>query len=110
MARRCSLAAELLLFTVATGTNADRWDKAQVVIQSLKSGERQTLIEDGSDARYLPTGHIVYALGGVLYAVPFDLRRLQVTAGPVPILEGIRRAGLQQQPALRISASQMAGR
>ncbi len=35
---------------------------------------RTMLIEGGSDARYVPTGHIVYALSGSLYAVAFDLR------------------------------------
>jgi eukaryotic-like serine/threonine-protein kinase len=80
-----------VLFTVATGTSADRWDKAKVVLQSLDSGDRKTLIDGGSDGRVLPTGHIVYALGGTLLAVPFDLRRLEVRGGPVPILEGVRR-------------------
>jgi serine/threonine-protein kinase len=80
-----------VLFTLATeGTN--RWDKAKIVVQSLRSGERTTLIEPGSDARYLPTGHIVYALGGTLFAVPFDLRRLSVTGGSVPVVLGIKRA------------------
>ena len=40
-----------LLFTVATGTTADRWDNARIVVQSLESGERTTIIEGGSDAR-----------------------------------------------------------
>jgi serine/threonine-protein kinase len=81
-----------VLFTLATATGADRWDKATIVVHSLKSGERKTLIEGGTDARYLPTGHLVYALGGVLFGVPFDLRRLAVTGGPVPVVEGVRRA------------------
>jgi len=80
-----------VLFTVATGTGADRWDKAKVVLQSLDSDDRRTLIDGGSDGRFLPTGHIVYALGGTLLAVPFDVRRLEVRGGPVPILEGVRR-------------------
>ena len=50
-----------VLFTVATGSSADRWDKAKVVVQSLDSGERKTVIDGGSDGRFLPTGHIVYA-------------------------------------------------
>ena len=70
-----------LLFTLATGSGPDRWDKARVVVQSLTSGERKTLFEGGSDARYLPTGHIVYAVGGSLFAVAFDLQRLKVS-GP----------------------------
>ena len=80
---------QAMLFTLSTGTAA--WDKAQIVVQSLESGDRKTLVEGGSDVRYLPTGHIVYALGGTLFAVPFDLQRLEVTSGPVPLVEGVRR-------------------
>jgi serine/threonine-protein kinase len=82
---------QTLLFTLATGTAADRWDKARIVAESLKSHERKTLIDGGSDARYLPTGHLVYALGGVVFAVPFDVKRLVPSGGPVPIVEGVRR-------------------
>jgi serine/threonine-protein kinase len=83
---------EWLLFTLATAATADSWNKAQIVVQSLKSSERKTLVSGGSDGRYLPTGHLVYALGGVLFAVPFDLPRLAVTGGPVPIVEGVKRS------------------
>lgn len=87
-----------LLFTIATGSGPDRWDKARVVVQSLRSGERETLFENGSDARYLPTGHIVYAVGGSLFAVAFDLERLKVSGPKVSILEGVRRAPVQSIP------------
>jgi serine/threonine-protein kinase len=80
-----------VLFTLATGTAHDRSDRAHIVAQSLKSGERKTLIEGGSDARYVPAGHLVYALSGSLYAVPFDAQRLEVTGAPVPIIEGVSR-------------------
>jgi serine/threonine-protein kinase len=85
---------QTVLFTLSTASSssADRWNTAQVVVQSLKSNARKTVIEGGSEARYLTTGHIVYALGGVLFAVPFDVRRLEVTGGPVPVVEGVRRA------------------
>ena len=82
---------EAVLFTLATSTAPDRWDKATIVVQSLK-GQRKTLVEGGSDARYLPTGHLVYALGGTLFAVVFDAQRLEVKGGPVPIVEGVRRS------------------
>ncbi len=83
---------QTLLFTLATGVNADRWDKARIVAESLKSHERKTVIDGGTDARYLPTGHLVYALGGVGFAVPFDVKRLGPSGGPVPIVEGVRRS------------------
>ena len=36
-----------LLFTLASGTARDRSDRAHIVVQSLQSGERKTLIEGG---------------------------------------------------------------
>jgi serine/threonine-protein kinase len=83
-----------LLFTLGTTTVAGpgAWDKAQIVVQSLSSGERKVLIEGGTDARYSPTGHIVYVVGTTLLAVPFDVRNLRVTGGPVPIVESVRRS------------------
>ncbi|MGH9200708.1 MAG: hypothetical protein ACRD2A_05675, partial [Vicinamibacterales bacterium] len=71
----------------------DNWDRGQVVLQSV-GGERRTLIERGADARYLPTGHLAYAVSGVLFAIPFDLRTLTVQGEPVPVVEGVRRTGL----------------
>jgi len=81
-----------VLFTVAGATGDDRWDRAQVVVQSLKTGERKTLFTGGSDARYVPTGHIVYALGGNLFAYAFDAPKLKLTNGPIPILQGVLRS------------------
>jgi serine/threonine-protein kinase len=80
-----------LLFTIATGDGADRWDKARIVVESLQSHERKTVIGGGADARYLATGHLVYAVGGLLYAVPFDLDGLATRGSPVPIIEGVAR-------------------
>jgi serine/threonine-protein kinase len=80
-----------VLFTLTAGTAHDRSDRAHIVAQSLKSGERKTLIDGGSDAHYVPTGHLIYALSGSLYAVPFDAQRLEVTGAPVPIVEGVSR-------------------
>jgi serine/threonine-protein kinase len=82
---------DAVLFTLGTANPEDSWDKAHLVVQQLRSGDRKTILEGGSDARYLPSGHLVYALGGVLLAVPFDLRRLEVKGGPVPVVEGVRR-------------------
>ena len=83
-----------LLFTVAQGSvpGSNRWDRARIVVQSLDTGERKTLIDGGTDARYVSTGHIVYLSAGVLLAVPFDLSTLRVTAGSVPVVEGVRRS------------------
>jgi hypothetical protein len=47
------------------------------------------LIPHGSYPRYVPTGHLVYALDGALRGAGFDLERLEVTTSPVPLLEGV---------------------
>jgi serine/threonine-protein kinase len=60
----------------------------KVVTQSLKTGERKELFA-GDTGRYLPTGHILYASENNLLAVPFDPDRLEVTGGPVPVVEGV---------------------
>jgi eukaryotic-like serine/threonine-protein kinase len=83
---------EHILFTLTKAVGSTRWDQAQIVVQSLKSGERKVLIEGGSDARYVSTGHIVYALGSDLLAIPFDEKRLKCSGGPVRILEKVMRS------------------
>jgi serine/threonine protein kinase/Tol biopolymer transport system component len=83
---------EWVLFSIS-GKSTDSWDDAQIVAQSLKTGERRILVSGGSDARYIPTGHLVYALGDVLYAKAFDVDRIEVVGGAVPIVEGVQRAG-----------------
>ena len=66
------------------------WDQADIVVQPL-GGTRKTVLSGGANAHYLPSGHLAYALGGVLLVVPFDLDTLTVTGGPVPMIEGVRR-------------------
>ena len=80
-----------LLFTLTTGTNDDRWDKGQIVAQSLADGRRHVLISGGSDARYLSSGHLLYANGGRVLAVPFDAATLAIKGSPVPVVVGVRR-------------------
>ena len=52
---------EWVLFTVL-GADQTSWDEAQIVVQSVATGERTVLIQGGRDGRYLPTGHLVYLL------------------------------------------------
>ena len=78
---------DAILFTLRTGRD---WDDAQIVVQSLETGERKILINGGRDARYVRTGHLVYARGESLFAVPFDPGQLEVTGGQVPIVEGVK--------------------
>lgn len=80
-----------IVFAVTTGFGPDRWDKASIVMQSVRSGERKTLIEGGSDPHLVANGHLVYALGSSILAVPFDAAHTTVTGGPVPVATGVGR-------------------
>jgi Tol biopolymer transport system component len=70
---------------------ADDWDKAQIVVQSLKTTNARKVVIDGGAAQYVSSGYVVYARGGVLYASPFDVRRREVTGAAVAVVEGVRR-------------------
>jgi serine/threonine-protein kinase len=94
-----------VLFTLAKGFEESRWDQARIVAQSLRTGARTVIINGGSDARYLPTGHLVYALGTDLMAVPFDERSSTVAGGPVTVVEGIARSLAVNSAAMFVSAS-----
>jgi serine/threonine-protein kinase len=43
----------------------------------------------GGYARYASSGHLLYAEGGALAAVPFDIRRAEVRGAPLPLLERV---------------------
>jgi Tol biopolymer transport system component len=82
---------ESLLFTLRS-EGPGTWNSSEVVVQSSVTGERVVLFT-GRDARYLSTGHIVYSLDNVLFAVPFDLDTHAVLGGPVPLVENVAQVG-----------------
>jgi eukaryotic-like serine/threonine-protein kinase len=95
-----------LLFTLARRTGTDfMWDQAQIVVQSLKTGERRTIVEGGADGRYIPTGHLIYAVGGTLFVAPFDVKTLALTGSAVPIVEGVGRASSVSSGAAQFAFS-----
>jgi serine/threonine-protein kinase len=75
-----------LLYTVYTGGSLDA---ASIAFKSFDSGKQKTIIPTGFNARFLPTGHIVYTQGRSLMAVPFDLDSQEVTGDPVLVQEDI---------------------
>ena len=66
-----------------------RSDYNQIWVVSLEGAEDKVLPITGSDARYLPSGHLVFGSGGSLLAAPFDLERLELTGDAVPVLEDV---------------------
>jgi Tol biopolymer transport system component len=89
-----------ILYTVTRATGPTRWDEAEIVTQ-VPGGDRKVLLKGGSDARYVPTGHILYMVGTALFGAAFDLDTLQIRGGGVPLVQGVQRAS---QPATNTAA------
>jgi eukaryotic-like serine/threonine-protein kinase len=78
-----------IVFTTVAGGG---WETANIVLLSVESGEQRVLVKNGADARYVDTGHLVYAKTGTLMAVPFDLRTQQVGGSAVAVIEDVMQS------------------
>jgi WD40-like Beta Propeller Repeat len=76
-----------VLFTAHSTTTG--FDGANIEVMSLGDHRRKTLLRGGTFGRYLPSGHLIYVNRGTLFAVPFDLERLEVRGTPAPVLEQV---------------------
>ena len=69
------------------------WDGANIEVISLPDRRRKTLQRGGTFGRYLPTsngaGYLLYISRGTLFAVPFDVGKLEIRGTPVPVLEEV---------------------
>ena len=75
-----------VLFHAYGDTAGDR-----VAVLDLDTGEEKTVVDGGSNPVYVDTGHLVFARGDTLMAVPFKASELAVTGEPVALVQGIRR-------------------
>jgi len=73
----------------AGGSVIGNWVNTQIAVQSLGRGERRNLVQGGTTPHYTTSGHLVYAQGGTLMAVPFDSQRLELIGKAVPVVEGV---------------------
>ena len=76
-----------LLFTITAITGG--LDAAQVVVLDLLTGTRTVLVQGGSHAHYVTSGHLVYAAAGALRAVPFDLATLKTRGTAVTVVPNL---------------------
>ncbi len=85
----------IVLFTIA---GARGIASTQLAALNLQTREKKILLDGVGSGWYAPTGpdpslgHIVYGLNGSLFAVTFDVNRLQV-GSPAPVLDGVMGVG-----------------
>jgi hypothetical protein len=81
--------AKAVLFTVMRhGWDEQPW----LALYRTDTGEWSVLLRDAADARYVPTGHLVFLRQGTLMAVRFDLANQKVIGQPVPVVDNVMQA------------------
>ena len=76
-----------VVFNVEPVDNTD--DQRDIDIVDVTTGERRTLVRNGTYARYAARA-LLYGQAGSLYALPFDAARLAVTGPASPVLGDVR--------------------
>jgi eukaryotic-like serine/threonine-protein kinase len=79
---------QALIYTVAL-EGISSYDDARIDLWDLNTHRRKQLINGATMASYSPSGHIVYARTGKLFAVPFDLKRREVTGSAFEVLDEV---------------------
>jgi len=78
----------VLLTVHNSGEPSTRKDTGQIVVLSDDLSTKPVL-DNGYNARYLSSGHLVFVRGSSLFAVAFDLDRLEATPPAVSVLSGL---------------------
>ena len=76
------------LFTSHVKATGD-FDDASIEAVVLATGERKVVQRGGAFGRYVPSGHLIYVNKGTLFAVPFDIGRLEVSGTPAPVVQNV---------------------
>jgi serine/threonine-protein kinase len=76
-----------VLFTIRPAQGG--LDAAKVAVLDLATGVTRTVLEGGFGARYVDSGHLVYAAADALWAVRFDPVRLETGGAPVKVLSSV---------------------
>jgi serine/threonine-protein kinase len=58
-------------------------------VLSISSGERKVLLTGGVYGFYVPSGHLLFAVGETIRAVAFDLGALEVKGLPLPVVDNV---------------------
>ncbi len=64
-------------------------ERATIEVVSISSGRRDVLFTGGVFGFYVPTGHLLYAVGETIRAVSFDLGRLAVAGPALPVVDSV---------------------
>jgi eukaryotic-like serine/threonine-protein kinase len=78
-----------VLYSIIAAKDIGFWLESKIAVERVDTHEKKILPIQGTYPRYSPSGHLLYMREESLFAVPFDLKRLEVTGPPVPVLEAV---------------------
>jgi len=64
-------------------------ENATIEVLTISTGERKVLLTGGVYGFYVPTGHLLFAVGETIRAVPFDLQRFEIRGVPVAVVDDV---------------------
>jgi serine/threonine-protein kinase len=64
-------------------------NESRIAVLDLNTRTWRTVLEGGYGARYVQSGHLVYAATGALWAIRFDLSQLKTDGAPVEVLRPV---------------------
>jgi Tol biopolymer transport system component len=78
-----------ILFTVGDVDNPDNYESSTIAAVILATGERRVVLRGASLAAYSASGHLLFARGGSLHAIPFDPERLTTSGTAMPVVSDL---------------------
>jgi Tol biopolymer transport system component/predicted Ser/Thr protein kinase len=96
-----------ILFTAENSTVG--FDDARIDVMTLADHRRKTLQHGGTYGRYLAApggkGYLIYVNRGTLFAVAFDLEKLDTSGSPAPVLQQVSYSAMFGSAKLSFSRS-----
>jgi serine/threonine-protein kinase len=84
--------------------NINLWPGMVGIVRKGVHGDPKLVLKKGSFARYIPTGHLIYAIPGKLMAINFDLEKEDVVGDPMVLFDDLRTEGLMGAAQFSVSS------
>ncbi len=80
-----------VIYVALSGTNPN---EGVIKVVDLESGRSVVVHNGGTYPRYSHSGHLLFWRDATVFGAPFDLKKMRMTAVPVPVIQGV--AGNQE--------------
>ena len=78
-----------VVYVIGEAKDVGLYEESKIAVERLDTHEKKILPVRGTYPRYSPSGHLLFVRQNRIFAVPFDLARLEVMGPPTPVLDGV---------------------